>query len=327
MPGLSPTMAVALLVPFTFYLPADTSLILLGAVYTSAVAGGSISAILLSIPGARPPSPPCLTAIPWPSRDVRRKPSTPPFFSSLIGGVVGALALIFLTPPMSEFAMKFGPSELFWTTVFGITVIAGLSSGAMLKGLFGGALGLLLACIGESNVTGEGRFIFHESLTSGIAIVPALIGLFAVPQVVEMMEDSHVIFERVKVQIKEGLLGKVIKKHVHYLRTLTIGSILGTFLPTFVTIPRWHGGDLPAVLWDPAGHWADLLPLLQGAVEDVPGVCGPLVLCAVFGHNGSFAFWEDDLTYEGESVYNYLQVRETEDRTISPPTSSSASSR
>lgn len=54
---------------------------------------------------------------------------------------------------MSEFAMKFGPSELFWTTVFGITVIAGLSSGAMLKGLFGGALGLLLACIGESNVS------------------------------------------------------------------------------------------------------------------------------------------------------------------------------
>ena len=100
----------------------------------------------------------------------------------------------------------------------------------MLKGLFGGALGLLLACIGESNVTGEGRFIFHEALTSGIAIVPALIGLFAVPQVVEMMEDSHVIFERVKVQIKEGLLGKVIKKHVHYLRTLTIGSILGTII-------------------------------------------------------------------------------------------------
>lgn len=78
MPGLSPTMAVALLVPFTFYLPADTSLILLGAVYTSAVAGGSISAILLSIPGAPSrASPRCSTGIRWPSRDGPRKPSTP----------------------------------------------------------------------------------------------------------------------------------------------------------------------------------------------------------------------------------------------------------
>lgn len=230
MPGLSPTMAVALLVPFTFYMPPVPSLLLLGAVYTSAVAGGSISAILLSIPGAPASIATLLDGYPMAKQGRAQEALYTSFFSSLIGGVVGALALIFLTPPMSEFAMKFGPSELFWTTVFGITVIAGLSSGAMLKGLFGGALGLLLACIGESNVTGEGRFIFHESLTSGIAIVPALIGLFAVPQVVEMMEDSHVIFERVKVQIKEGLLGKVIKKHVHYLRTLTIGSILGTII-------------------------------------------------------------------------------------------------
>ena len=73
MPGLSPTMAVALLVPFTFYLPADTSLILLGAVYTSAVAGGSISAI----PERLQASPRCSTGIRWPSRDGPRKPSTP----------------------------------------------------------------------------------------------------------------------------------------------------------------------------------------------------------------------------------------------------------
>lgn len=223
-------MAVALLVPFTFYMPPVPLLLLLGAVYTSAVAGGSISAILLSIPGAPASIATLLDGYPMAKQGRAQEALYTTFFSSLIGGVVGALALIFLTPPMSEFAMKFGPSELFWTTVFGITVIAVLSSGAMLKGLFGGALGLLLACIGESNVTGEGRFIFHEALTSGIAIVPALIGLFAVPQVVEMMEDSHVIFERVKVQIKEGLLGKVIKKHVHYLRTLTIGSILGTII-------------------------------------------------------------------------------------------------
>lgn len=230
MPGLSPTMAVALLVPFTFYMPPVPSLLLLGAVYTSAVAGGSISAILLSIPGAPASIATLLDGYPMAKQGRAQEALYTTFVSSLIGGVVGALALIFLTPPMSEFAMKFGPSELFWTTVFGITVIAGLSSGAMLKGLFGGVLGLLLACVGESNVTGEGRFIFHDALTAGIAIVPALIGLFAIPQVVDMMEDAHVIFERVKVKIQGGLLLKVIKNHARYARTLTLGSILGTLI-------------------------------------------------------------------------------------------------
>lgn len=230
MPGLSPTMAVALLVPFTFYMPPVPSLLLLGAVYTSAVAGGSISAILLSIPGAPASIATLLDGYPMAKKGRAQEALYTTFVSSLFGGVVGALALIFLTPPMSEFAMQFGPSELFWTTVFGITVIAGLSSGSMLKGLFGGTFGLLLGCIGENIITGEARFIFHEALTSGIAIVPALIGLFALPQIVEMMEDSHLIFEKIKVKVQRGLLAKVIKAHLHYRRPLVIGSIIGTII-------------------------------------------------------------------------------------------------
>lgn len=230
MPGLSPTMAVALLVPFTFYMPPVPSLLLLGAVYTSAVAGGSISAILLSIPGAPASIATLLDGYPMARKGRAQEALYTTFVSSLFGGVVGALALIFLTPPMSDFAMKFGPSELFWTTVFGITVIAGLSSGSILKGLFGGTLGLLLGCIGESSVTGEGRFIFHEALTSGIAIVPALIGLFALPQIVEMMEDAHLIFEKIKVRAQRGLLARVIRQHARYKRSLFLGSLIGTVI-------------------------------------------------------------------------------------------------
>ena len=230
MPGLSPTMAVALLVPFTFYLPADTSLILLGAVYTSAVAGGSISAILLSIPGAPSSIATLFDGYPMAKQGRAQEALYTVFVSSLIGGVFGVLVMILFSPPMAEFAMRFGPSELFWTAIFGITVITGLSSGAMLKGLFGGALGMLLSTVGYSTLTGEPRFVIHEALNGGIALVPALIGLFAVPQIIDLMADSHVLLEKLTFKPQKGMLRQVIKAHRRYLRTLGIGSLIGTII-------------------------------------------------------------------------------------------------
>ena len=230
MPGLSPTMAVALLVPFTFYLPADTSLILLGAVYTSAVAGGSISAILLSIPGAPSSIATLFDGYPMAKQGRAQEALYTVFVSSLIGGVFGVLVMILFSPPMAEFAMRFGPSELFWTAIFGITVITGLSSGAMLKGLFGGALGMLLSTVGYSTLTGEPRFVIHEALNGGIALVPALIGLFAVPQIIDLMADSHVLLEKLTFKPQKGMLRQVIKAHRRYLRTLGIGSLIVIYI-------------------------------------------------------------------------------------------------
>ena len=230
MPGLSPTMAVALLVPFTFYMEPATSLIMLGAVYTSAVAGGCISAILLSIPGA-PASIATLLDGPAMAKNGRAEEALYiSFISSFIGGLFGVLVLIFFAPPMAKFAMRFGPSELFWTSIFGITVITGLSSGSMLKGLFGGALGMLLSTIGYSPVTGTPRFIFFDDLSSGISMVPALIGFFAVPQVIDLMRDAHVALVKLDVRSKSGELWKAIKEHAVMKRTLAIGSIVGTVI-------------------------------------------------------------------------------------------------
>ena len=114
--------------------------------------------------------------------------------------------------------------------VGGITVITGLSSGAMLKGLFGGALGMLLSTVGYSTLTGEPRFVIHEALNGGIALVPALIGLFAVPQIIDLMADSHVLLEKLTFKPQKGMLRQVIKAHRRYLRTLGIGSLIGTII-------------------------------------------------------------------------------------------------
>lgn len=230
MPGLSPTMAVALLVPFTFYMQPATGLILLGSVYTSAVAGGAITAVLINIPGAPSSIATMLDGNPMAKQGKAQEALYIAFFGSLLGGVCGVLALIFLTPPLAAFAMKFGPSELFWITVFGISVIAGLSSGALLKGLFGGVLGMMISTIGYSPMLGEPRFVFHDVLTSGIAIVPALIGLFAIPQVLTLVEEVHVVATKAKYQPKAGIIASTIAMFLRWKRTATLGSLLGIII-------------------------------------------------------------------------------------------------
>ncbi|MCQ2444038.1 MAG: tripartite tricarboxylate transporter permease [Mailhella sp.] len=230
MPGLSPTMAVALLVPFTFYLPPTTSLIMLGAVYTSAVAGGCLSAILLSIPGA-PASIATLLDGPAMAKNGRAEEALyTAFISSFVGGLFGVAVLIFFAPPLAEFAMRFGPSELFWTAIFGITVITGLSSGGMFKGLFAGALGMMLSTVGYSQISGEPRFVFHPDLASGIALVPALIGFFAVPQIIDLMRDAHMKLVKLEVKSQSGVLAKSFRQHLHMKKTLSLGSIIGTLI-------------------------------------------------------------------------------------------------
>ena len=230
MPGLSPTMAVALLVPFTFYMQPATGLILLGCVYTSAVAGGAISAVLINIPGAPASIATMLDGNPMAKQGRAQEALYIAFFASLVGGVAGVLSLIFLTPPLAAFAMKFGPSELFWIAVFGISVIAGLSGGSLLKGLFGGVLGMMISTIGYSPMLGEPRFVFHDVLTGGIAIVPALIGLFAVPQILTLVEEVHLELTKTPYTPKPGVLVATLLMLLRWKRTVTLGSILGIII-------------------------------------------------------------------------------------------------
>ena len=181
-PGLSPTMAVALLVPFTFHMDPSTGLVLLGSVFTSTVAGGAIAAILINIPGAPANIATTLDGHPMAKQGRAQEALYLCFTSSLVGGLFGMVVMIMFTPPMANLAMKFGPSEMFWSAVFGISVMAGLSSGSLAKGLFAGMFGLLISTIGDDPMYGETRFVISDTLTGGIAVVPALIGLFAVPQ-------------------------------------------------------------------------------------------------------------------------------------------------
>jgi putative tricarboxylic transport membrane protein len=227
LPGLSPTMAVALMIPFTFHMQPAAGLILLGAMYTSTIAGGAISAILVNVPGA-----PANIATALDGHKLAKSGRAAEalhycFTSSFIGGVLGIFVLIFFTPPLAKLALKFGPTELFWIAILGITIIGTIGSNSVIKGLLAGLFGLALSTIGDNPMLGEERFVFSSHVESGVHIVIALIGLFAVPQVFKLMEDTIKDKNTAIHALGESSLFKSITYNLSRVRALTLGSLIG----------------------------------------------------------------------------------------------------
>jgi len=229
-PGLSPTMAVALLIPFTFHLQPAHGLILLGAAYTSTVAGGAVSAILLKIPGAPANIATALDGNQMALQGHGARALHLAFLASGVGGVVGVLLLIFLTPVLSQWALAFGPSHLFWLAILGVTVIGSLDSKSFVKGLLSGCIGLWLSMIGYDDIQGAQRFIFTDALTGGVNIIAALIGLFAIPQVLEMMSKGRVKAAISAVTVPQQSFIESVRELLQSGRALTIGTITGAIV-------------------------------------------------------------------------------------------------
>ncbi len=229
-PGLSPTMAVALLIPFTFQLAPTQGLILLGAAYTSTVAGGAVSAILLRIPGAPANIATALDGNAMAVQGQGAKALHISFLSSGIGGVIGVFLLIFLTPVLAKWALLFGPSHLFWMAILGVTVIGSLDSKSFVKGLLSGCLGLWLSMIGYDDIQGAQRFIFHDALTGGVSIITALIGIFAIPQVIEMLAVGRQRQDIAAVTVSKQPFLESVKLTLSSVKSLSIGTVIGSFI-------------------------------------------------------------------------------------------------
>ncbi len=230
LPGVSPTLSVALLVPFTFHMDPSSGLILLGSVYMASVAGGAISAILINVPGAPANIATMLDGYPMAKSGRAQEALYTCFISSFLGGVIGMIVMILLTFPLAEFALKFRSAEIFWVAILGLTVVAGLGSGSIFKALLGGAFGVLLSAVGPNPTTGEFRFIFHEVLTGGIHIIAALIGLFAIPQVFALIESFGGKVATFSTRAEKGLLKKTFIKNIKMFRVQSIGAIVGSII-------------------------------------------------------------------------------------------------
>ena len=230
LPGLSAAMGVALLLPVTFGMDPATGLIVLGGIYCGAIFGGSISAILIHTPGTPASAATAIEGYQLTLRGQAARALSVACVASFVGGLLSCISLYFLSPILAELALKFKSPEYFWLSIFGLTVIAGVSSKSLIKGLISGVLGLLISTIGMDPMDGVDRFTLGEdSLYNGINTTCALIGLFSMSQVL-MLAESRIV-ERARAAKLTGslLLSRKDLKRITptMIRSWIIGNLIG----------------------------------------------------------------------------------------------------
>lgn len=231
LPGFTAAMGVAVLIPLTFGMNPVTGLILLAAVYCGAIYGGSITAILLHTPGTPAAAATAMDGYAMTKQGRAGEALMEAVTASFWGGIISALALLFIAPSLAKAALRFGPPEYFMLAVFGLTIIVTLTSKSLIKGMISGIIGLLFGSFGMDPLLAFPRYTFGQSsLLTGISLVPALIGLFSISQVfIMIMEGNQQIVEVDTSKIKNAKpkLSDMVKYPVTYIRSSIIGTFIG----------------------------------------------------------------------------------------------------
>lgn len=239
-PGLTTTMSIALLLPFTFaFEPLEGIALLLG-LYFASVYSGSIPAILLRMPGTPAAAATLLDGHPMAQQGKGGKALTVSLVSSTLGGLVGGVLLLLFAPTLAGYALEFGPAEFFMLSVFALALIASMSEGQMVKGLLSGMLGLLIATVGIDPIGGYPRFTFGNSeLLAGLGFIPVLIGLFGVAEALLRFESSLTVGRSADtVGLGTFRLTRAEMRHI------TPATIYSSFIGFVVGVLPGTGGDI-----------------------------------------------------------------------------------
>ncbi len=194
MPGLTATMAVGLLVPFTYTMDPVLGLMLLGGIYAGAMYGGSIPAILLNTPGTPAAVATALEGYPMTRQGRGRLALKVSVVGSFMGGMLSALVLLMFAPLLAKQALAFGPAETFLLALMGLAGIVSIADEdtSLIKALLAGVLGMIIAVIGTDAMSGGLRYTFGSiNLIDGIDFMPALIGLFSMIQMLDIAGQRH----------------------------------------------------------------------------------------------------------------------------------------
>ena len=232
LPGLTATMAVALLVPFTYTMSPVAGLVALGAIYMGCIYGGCFSAILINTPGTPSSIGTTFDGYPLAKSGRGEEAIVSATVGSAFGGVVGVVALIFLSPPLAQLALSFGPAEYFWVGIFGLTIISSLAKGSFLKGMTGAAFGVLISTVGIAPIGGDVRFTFGSpSMQGGFNLIVILIGLFCVPELLSMVFKGVKNHQAIEYHRRSGVLWattrKIFSKPINLIRSSIIGTVIG----------------------------------------------------------------------------------------------------
>jgi putative tricarboxylic transport membrane protein len=230
LPGVSATMAVTLGIPFTYKMDPVSAIAFLVAIYCASITGGGMTAILFKIPGVPSSAPTTYDGYPMAQRGEAGKALGIQLICSAIGGMFSALCMLLLSPQLTQAALKFGPAELFAISLMGLSILSSLDTGNICRTIMSGLLGLILACIGLDPLLGVPRLTFGTRFfTSGIEMIPVMIGLFAITEVLKQTQKR----DKLDAVGKEGRIKAVMPGFRELLSvkwTILRCSILGTVI-------------------------------------------------------------------------------------------------
>jgi putative tricarboxylic transport membrane protein len=268
LPGLSSTMATALLLPFTVTMEPGPAIALLAALYVAGTYGGSITAILINAPGAPPAAATAFDGYPMALRGEAGRALGMATVSSSIGGIFSVIVLMLAAPALARIAYNFGPPEYFALALFGLSMLASISGDAPVKNLIGGAFGILISTVGVDFTTSVERFTFDiPELTEGIHFIPVMIGLFGVSELLTQATQLDVVHERVA-----AVAVRLPSRHDFRKVWKTIARSCG--IGTFIGILPAEGGTVAAMIgYNEAKRWSrNKHEFGKGAIE---GIAGP----------------------------------------------------
>ena len=228
LPGIGPTSAIAILLPLTTVLPPIPAIIMMAAIYYGAMYGGSTTAIAVNIPGEASSVPTSLDGYQL-ARQGRAGPALGiSAIASFVAGTLSLVGLTFFAPALASVALMFGPPEYFALMFMALSLIIGLSGRALLKGVIGAAIGLLISTIGQDPLTGTARLTFGQvQLIAGLNFISVIIGLFAIGEVLINVEQSLASIVQTKVKGFMPTLQDLKDTWASMLRSTGVGFFLG----------------------------------------------------------------------------------------------------
>ncbi len=290
LPGLSATLAIALLTTLTIKLQPHQAILVLICSYVGALYGGSRTAILLNIPGTAANAASCADGHALALQGQAGRAIGIATSGAVVSTLFGVLCLATLTPLLAEVALSFGAFEFFWLALFGVTTSGSIVGNDPLKGWLMGLLGLFLAQVGQEGLYAHDRFTFGwDELAGGFALIPALVGAFGLAEVLTTMADP---VERRIVELKDSVLPRF-REVVQYWRTVLRSGVIGV-----------GTGLLPGVGED-AGAWMSYAAakavspekekfgkgsidgLMAAETGDMASIPGHLIPCLALGIPGS----------------------------------------
>lgn len=232
-PGLSATMAIAMVLPITYAMTPINGVASMVGLYIGGISGGLISAILLNMPGTPSSIATCFDGRPLAMKGQAGKALGVGIVFSFIGTVVSILALVTIAPPLADIAIKFGPHEYFAVTVFALTLMISLTGKSLVKGLITGLFGLMIATVGLAPVDNAARYTFGTvDFKSGFDILTVLVGLYAISEIfVNARKPQELKASQIESDVKIKGFGftmqEFLSQKINAVRSSIIGIAIG----------------------------------------------------------------------------------------------------